>query len=249
MSKQVAAVPTPRPTAQPVWEQYRARLDSYATPRSTTTSRARASTPAPPAGASTTTKPTCPPKPPARPRPPAPSPPPRTCCAATPSRRPTSSPAISTPPYPLEKRVMVLRAHFLVFNFYFGVRVSEVTDEACPRHARRDPSACGATATAPSKATSKKGQIDFTIHKNLTSGAVQFRIHAVSQPGQIRNPFYWVGFKLFGRAFCSASLPASRCGACASWWRPAWPGSRCWRNLWPRRRVRTKYQTESRTSC
>ena len=45
----------------------------------------------------------------------------------------------------------------------------------------------------------ERGQIDFTIHKNITSGAVQFRIHAVSQAGQIRNPFYWLGFKLFGR--------------------------------------------------
>jgi uncharacterized protein (UPF0548 family) len=45
----------------------------------------------------------------------------------------------------------------------------------------------------------ERGQIDFTIHKNLTTGAVQFRVHAVSQLGQIRNPFYWVGFRLFGR--------------------------------------------------
>jgi len=28
---------------------------------------------------------------------------------------------------------------------------------------------------------------------------VQFRIKAMSQPGHIRNPFYWLGFKLFGR--------------------------------------------------
>jgi uncharacterized protein (UPF0548 family) len=45
----------------------------------------------------------------------------------------------------------------------------------------------------------ERGQIDFTIHKNLTTGTVQFRIHAVSQTGRIRNPFYWLGFKLFGR--------------------------------------------------
>ncbi|MDQ2772396.1 MAG: DUF1990 domain-containing protein [Bacteroidota bacterium] len=103
------------------------------------------------------------------------------------------------PAVPLEKRVMVLRAHFLVFNFYFGVRVSEVTDEAAR-----------ATPTGPERVWGygyrtlqghfEKGQIDFTIHKNLGTGAVQFRIHAVSQPGHIRNPFYWVGFKLFGRA-------------------------------------------------
>ena len=45
----------------------------------------------------------------------------------------------------------------------------------------------------------ERGQINFTVHKNLTTGTVQFRIHAVSQPGHIQNPFYWVGFRLFGR--------------------------------------------------
>ena len=45
----------------------------------------------------------------------------------------------------------------------------------------------------------ERGQINFTTHKNLTTGTVQFRIHAVSQPGHIQNPFYWVGFRLFGR--------------------------------------------------
>ncbi|MBU6123171.1 DUF1990 domain-containing protein [Hymenobacter siberiensis] len=107
------------------------------------------------------------------------------------------------PTMPLEKRIMVLRAHFLVFNFYFGVRVSEVTDE----EARPTPS--GPAGSYPERVWGygyrtleghfERGQIDFTIHKNLPTGAVQFRIHAVSQSGQIRNPFYWVGFKLFGR--------------------------------------------------
>ena len=105
---------------------------------------------------------------------------------------------IFRPDSPLENRVMLLRAHFLVFNFYFGVRVSEVIDEAAR-----------ATPTGPERVWGygyrtleghfERCQIDFTIHKNITSGAVQFRIHAVSQAGQIRNPFYWLGFKLFGR--------------------------------------------------
>ncbi|MDQ2793014.1 MAG: DUF1990 domain-containing protein [Bacteroidota bacterium] len=102
------------------------------------------------------------------------------------------------PAVPLEKRVMVLRAHFLVFNFYFGVRVSEVTDEAA-RTTPNGPERVWGYGYRTLEGHFEKGQIDFTIHKNLTTGAVQFRIHAVSQPGQIRNPFYWVGFKLFGR--------------------------------------------------
>ena len=102
------------------------------------------------------------------------------------------------PAVPLEKRIMVLRAHFLVFNFYFGVRVSEVTDEA----ARATPGGAERVwgyGYRTLEGHFERGQIDFTVHKNVTTGAVQFRIHAVSQSGQIRNPFYWVGFKLFGR--------------------------------------------------
>ena len=102
------------------------------------------------------------------------------------------------PAVPLEKRIMLLRAHFLVFNFYFGVRVSEVTDEAA-RATPAGPERVWGYGYRTLQGHFERGQIDFTIHKNLTTGAVQFRIHAVSQPGQIRNPFYWVGFKLFGR--------------------------------------------------
>ena len=102
------------------------------------------------------------------------------------------------PAVPLEKRVMVLRAHFLVFNFYFGVRVSEVTDEAA-RATPDGPERVWGYGYRTLEGHFEQGQIDFTIHKNLATGAVQFRIHAVSQSGQIRNPFYWLGFKLFGR--------------------------------------------------
>ena len=103
------------------------------------------------------------------------------------------------PGQPLEKRVMVLRAHFLVFNFYFGVRVSEVVDEAA-RPGPAGPERVWGYGYCTLEGHFERGQINFSVHKNLTTGAVQFRIHAVSQPGQIRNPFYWVGFKVFGRA-------------------------------------------------
>ena len=102
------------------------------------------------------------------------------------------------PSVPLEKRIMVLRAHFLVFNFYFGVRVSEVTDEAA-RDTPDGPERVWGYGYRTLQGHFERGQIDFTIHKNLTTGAVQFHIHAVSQTGRIRNPFYWLGFKLFGR--------------------------------------------------
>ena len=201
MTNQPAAVPSP--AKPPAWEQYRARLDSYANAEvnydfarqneytSATGWRlddyatdlpAEAPGPPEPAGSF--------------------------AAAQDVLRRYAFPPpdlitGYFDPTVPLEKRIMVLRAHFLVFNFYFGVRVTEVTDEAT----RETPD--GPTGSQPERVWGygyrtleghfEKGQIDFTIHKNLTTGAVQFRIHAVSQPGQIRNPFYWVGFKLFGR--------------------------------------------------
>ncbi|ALW83852.1 hypothetical protein AUC43_01275 [Hymenobacter sedentarius] len=106
---------------------------------------------------------------------------------------------IFSPDGPLEKRIMVLRAQFLFFKFYFGVRVSGVTDEAA-RATPDGPERVWGYGYRTLEGHFERGQIDFTIHKNLGTGAVQFRIHAVSQLGQIRNPFYWVGFKLFGRS-------------------------------------------------
>jgi hypothetical protein len=105
---------------------------------------------------------------------------------------------IFAPDGPLENRVMVLRAQFLFFKFYFGVRVSGVTDEAA-RDTPAGPERVWGYGYRTLEGHFERGQIDFTVHKNLRTGAVQFRIHAVSQSGQIRNPFYWVGFKLFGR--------------------------------------------------
>ena len=105
---------------------------------------------------------------------------------------------IFKPDGPLENRIMLLRAQFLFFKFYFGVRVSQVTDEAA-RTTPGGPERVWGYGYRTLEGHFERGQIDFTIHKNLTTGAVQFRIHAVSQPGQIRNPFYWIGFKLFGR--------------------------------------------------
>ena len=105
---------------------------------------------------------------------------------------------IFKPDGPLENRVMVLRAQFLFFKFYFGVRVSGVTDQAT-RATPAGPERVWGYGYRTLEGHFERGQIDFTIHKNLTTGTVQFRIHAVSQSGQIRNPFYWVWFKLFGR--------------------------------------------------
>ena len=60
----------------------------------------------------------------------------------------------------------------------------------------------------------EQGQIEFTIHKQLNTGRVLMRIHAVSKTGHISNPFYRIGFRLFGRSlqrrFAHGSLHRTR---------------------------------------
>lgn len=102
------------------------------------------------------------------------------------------------PSQPLDERVMVLRAQFLGFHFYFGVRIVDVVDAAAlPSPA--GPERVWGYGYRTLEGHFERGQINFSVHKNLATGAVQFRIHAMSQKGTIRNPFYWVGFKVFGR--------------------------------------------------
>lgn len=105
---------------------------------------------------------------------------------------------IFRPDVPLAERVMVLRGRFLGLTFWFGVKVSGITDEAA-RPTPLGPERVWGYGYRTLRGHFERGQIDFTIHKNLTTGAVRFRIHAVSQTGRIRNPFYWLGFKMFGR--------------------------------------------------
>lgn len=93
-----------------------------------------------------------------------------------------------------QQPIIVLWARFLVFNFCFGVQVVDVINEAV----RPEPD--GPTGSEPERVWGygyhtlgryfEKGQINFSIYKNLTTGAAQFYIHAVSQKRYIRNPFY-----------------------------------------------------------
>lgn len=105
---------------------------------------------------------------------------------------------IFTPDTPLAERIMVLRGHFLVFNFWFGVRVNQVVDEVreLPGGGRE---AVWGYSYQTLEGHYEMGQIDFTIHKDLQTGRVTFRIHAVSRTGHIPNLIYRIGFRLFGR--------------------------------------------------
>lgn len=104
---------------------------------------------------------------------------------------------VFAPDQPLEKRVMLLRGRFLGFGFLFGVRVRGVADEV--RGGERGRERVWGYRYATLEGHFERGEIEFLVTKNLESGAVSFRIHAFSRTGIIKNPFYWLGFHLFGR--------------------------------------------------
>lgn len=105
---------------------------------------------------------------------------------------------IFLPDSPLQDRVMVLRARFLVFTFWFGVRVGGVVGEIRPLPDGEYEAVWGYHYTTL-EGHYEQGQIEFTVHKYLNSGRVVFKIHAISKTGHIRNPLYRLGFRLFGR--------------------------------------------------
>lgn len=110
-------------------------------------------------------------------------------------------PAIITgvfePDGPLEGRPMLLRARFLVFRFWLPVRVAEVVDAT--RETDDGPAHVWGYSYTTLEGHFEKGQIWFEVWKWAETGRVAFRITAVSKPETIRNPFYRLGFKLFGR--------------------------------------------------
>ena len=120
---------------------------------------------------------------------------------------------IFEPDTPLEQRVMVLRGRFLFFTFWFGVRVSGVIDEV-----RTTPDGLEEAVWGYNYRTLEghfeQGQIEFTVHKQLGTGRVIMKIHSVSKTGHIANPFYRLGFRLFGRMlqrrFAQGSLARTR---------------------------------------
>ncbi len=94
-------------------------------------------------------------------------------------------------------RVMLLRAKFLFFRFYFGVRISGVVDET--RETELGPARVWGFSYYTLEGHWEQGEIEFTVWKYLETGAVEFRIHAYSKTGRIPNLMYRIGFALFGR--------------------------------------------------
>lgn len=116
---------------------------------------------------------------------------------------------IFVPDQPLEKRVMVLRAQFLGFSFWFGVRIGGVTDERRALPEGGEEQVWGYNYRTL-EGHFERGQIDFSVHKNLATGRVMFRIHALSQTGRISNPFYWITDAAGGRVDALYPMPCAR---------------------------------------
>ncbi|MBX3064012.1 MAG: DUF1990 family protein [Anaerolineae bacterium] len=106
---------------------------------------------------------------------------------------------IFVPDQPLADRLMIIRAQFLFFTFWFGVRIAGVIDETRATEKRGNARVCGYSYRTL-EGHFEMGEITFEVWKFLESGDVEFRIHAYSKTGWIRNPFYRIGFWLFGRS-------------------------------------------------
>lgn len=104
---------------------------------------------------------------------------------------------IFSPDDPLPGRPMLLRARFLLFTFWFGVRIGREVDEV--REGDEGAVYAWGYDYATLEGHFEMGQITFEVRKEARTGRVLFHIDAFSKPDRIRNPFYRIGFKLFGR--------------------------------------------------
>lgn len=104
---------------------------------------------------------------------------------------------IFSPDEPLAGRPMLLRARFLGFRFWFGVRLTDEIDTI--RQTESGPVRVWGYGYYTLEGHFERGEIQFEVRKDMNSGRVTFHVEATSQPDHISNPFYRIGFKLFGR--------------------------------------------------
>jgi uncharacterized protein (UPF0548 family) len=106
--------------------------------------------------------------------------------------------AVYAPDSPLDGRDMLLEARLWgLFRFRFGVRVGGVVDATCQAGGREGRVWGWSYQTLQDHL--EMGQMDFQVWKWIDAGTVDFRIHVVSRPARVRNPFIRLGFRLLGR--------------------------------------------------
>jgi uncharacterized protein (UPF0548 family) len=105
--------------------------------------------------------------------------------------------ALYDPTEPLEGRNLLLEIRFLLLRFRVGVRIDDVHDETRELDGKR--ARLWGWTYRTLEGHLEKGQMSYEVWKWEDTGEVQFRIHAISEMAEIRNPFVRLGFRLVGR--------------------------------------------------
>ena len=98
---------------------------------------------------------------------------------------------------PLVGRDMLLVGRFFGLDFRLGVRVGGVVDEVREEDGRSVRVWGWFYRTL--RGHLERGQMSYEVWKWLDTGAVEFRIAAVSHRARVTNPLVWAGFALLGR--------------------------------------------------
>jgi uncharacterized protein (UPF0548 family) len=98
---------------------------------------------------------------------------------------------------PFEQRDMLLELRFHGLRFQAGVRIGGTRDETATIDGQ--PVRIWGWNYRTLQGHLEMGQMDYEVWKWQDSGAVAFRIHAVSRAAAIPNPLVRLGFRLFGR--------------------------------------------------
>ncbi len=105
--------------------------------------------------------------------------------------------AVYDPDAGLADRNMLLQARFGPLRIFIGCRVRKVTDEMRTVGGRAVRVWGWGYGTLAGHV--ERGQMDYAVWKWLDDGAVEFRIHVVSQRAGGGNPLVRLGFRLIGR--------------------------------------------------
>jgi uncharacterized protein (UPF0548 family) len=98
---------------------------------------------------------------------------------------------------PLEGRDMLLVLRFRGLEFRAGVRIAVVVDERRTEHGRS--LRVWGWVYRTLRGHLERGQMSCEVRKWLDTGAVEFRIAAVSHRADVGNPLVGLGLALFGR--------------------------------------------------
>jgi uncharacterized protein (UPF0548 family) len=98
---------------------------------------------------------------------------------------------------PLVGRDMLVEIRYLGLRVRVGVRIVAVFDEV--REVAGRSARVWGWAYGTLEGHLERGQMDYQVWKWLDTGAVEYRIHAVSEVAEIRNPILNLGFRLVGR--------------------------------------------------